>query len=332
MPDLLSVENLRVELEVNQKKIEIVKGISFQIAKGEVFAIAGQSGCGKTIATQGILKLFPDNIKASVTGSVIFDGEDLLKKSERELSRIRGSKIGVIFQDPINSLNPSMKIGKQIIEALDIHKRISGREKKDIVLDFLRKVGIVSPESCLQKYPHQLSGGMCQRIMMAIALICGPKLLIADEPTTALDVTIQAQVVQLLKKFVESSGLALILISHDLSLVANIANKVAVMYQGLILELASVEEIINDPLHPYTKGLLAAVPDNWSFNGDLVSEPVPEFLSSKAQGEGCVYLNRCPEAMDICKKKAPAEISLSPGRRVSCWLAAPRESKGVFPD
>ncbi|NTW05169.1 MAG: ABC transporter ATP-binding protein [Peptococcaceae bacterium] len=325
MPDLLRVENLRVELEVNQKKVQIVKGISFRIAKGEVFAIVGESGCGKTIATQGILKLFPYNIKAAVTGSVFFDGEDLLKKSEAELSRIWGSKIGIIFQDPINSLNPSMKIERQISEVLDNHKKLPAGEKKEIILDFLQKLGITSPESCLKKYPHQLSGGMCQRIMMAIALICGPRLLIADEPTTALDVTIQAQIVQLLQEFVENNSLSLILISHDLSLLANIADKVAVMYQGLILESGNIEEIINNPLHPYTKGLLAAVPDNWNFPSTQVSVPVPEgFSGTVVQGEGCVYLSSCPEAMNICQVRVPEEIALSHSRRISCWLTAPR--------
>ena len=260
MKKILSVKNLSVSFETYKAEVKAVRDVSFDLHEKETLAIVGESGSGKSVTAQSVMRLVPMPPGKFVGGSIIFDGEELIDKSEKQMESIRGKEIGMIFQDPMTSLNPTMTIGKQIAEGLIKHQNMSKKDAHARGIELLKQVGIPNPEKRINQYPHEFSGGMRQRAMIAIALACNPKILIADEPTTALDVTIQAQILDLMKQLQEETGTAIILITHDLGVVANSAHRVAVMYGGKIVETGSVEEIFYNPKHPYTWGLLGSMP------------------------------------------------------------------------
>ncbi len=308
---LLTVEDLSVEFSIHGKKIHAVRGISFEIKAGEAVGLVGESGCGKSAAVQAILKLDSVGI---VKGRVQFHGEDLLDKTPAEFSRFRGKEIGMIFQDPMTSLNPTMKIGEQIIEGLVYHKIVNREKAKGKAIELLRLVGISEPEIRYSQYPHSLSGGMRQRVLIAIALVMNPRLLIADEPTTALDGTISAQILILLKKLTADMHTSLLLITHDLSLVASYCNRVLVMYAGKIVEQGSVDEVFLHPKHPYTQMLLKTIPrlDRPKTERIIPINGSPPSLFSKPTS--CPFAPRCPRAFEKCKKEEPPLV-----KKVACW-------------
>ena len=306
---MLEVEDLTVSFNSYLGQVQAVRGVSFKVERGETVAIVGESGCGKSVTAQAIMQLTP-SLTSQVTGSVIFEDENLLKKSKRAMRKIRGQKMGMIFQDPMTSLNPTMRIGKQIREA---------GVSRDEALELLELVEISSPEKRLLQYPHELSGGMRQRVMIAIALACNPKLLIADEPTTALDVTIQAQILELIKNIQKERGMSLILITHDLGIVAGSCDRVLVMYGGKIVESGSVDQIFQSPAHPYTKGLLRSVP-RLDMDSSKVLEPIEGTPPSLLQPpQGCAFCARCDQAMRICQGQQPKLVEVGAGHRSACW-------------
>ncbi len=317
---VLSVENLAVSFLTYGGKVEAVRDVSFTLHKGEVLAIVGESGSGKSVTAQAIMGLTPIPPGRIESGKVTFRGRDLIEASNAELAKIRGAGISMIFQDPMTSLNPSMRIGSQIREVLHQHKRLSRTESRKRAIELLRLVGIPEPESRISQYPHQFSGGMRQRIMIAIAIANNPDLLLADEPTTALDVTIQSQIFRLIREIQQRFGTAMILITHDLGLVAGIADRIAVMYGGRIVEEGSPDQIYYDPQHPYTAGLLQAVP-KLSDTGDAplrTIEGLPPVLIDPP--DACAFADRCPYTMRICRQKDPAYFTPVDGNRVACWL------------
>ena len=290
---------------------------SFDLGRGEVLAIVGESGSGKSVMMQTILQLTPCHLKG---GRILFDGEDITRYTDRQMQSIRGSQIGIIFQDAMTSLNPTMKIGRQITESLLRHQRLSRKEARDRALELLTQVGINHPEKRYHQYIHNLSGGMRQRVMIAIALACRPKLLIADEPTTALDVTIQAQIMDLLVKLREEVGCSIVLITHDLGVVAANADRIAVMYAGRVVETGSSDQIFYHSAHPYTRGLLESIPRlDAPHNARLtyIGGTPPNALNP---APGCAFSARCRYAMAICRQTAPAERELQPGHRCACFL------------
>ena len=313
---LLDVRNLHVVFEAEQGAVHAVRGISFSVQPGETLCIVGESGCGKSVSCMALLRLLPDGSR--VFGEVSFDGRDLLKTPQRELDRIRGHEIAMIFQDPGGSLNPVHTIGRQIVESLRLHRAMNQREAEAEALRLLERVGISEARRRLAAYPHQLSGGMNQRAMIAIALACRPRLLIADEPTTALDVTIQAQIMALMQDLQAELGMSVILITHDLGVVAEMADRVAVMYAGTIVEEADVETLFEAPTHPYTAGLLASIP-----RIDRTAEfllpiegavPTPRNLP-----QGCAFGPRCGFADDACRGAQPPLAALGEHRRTACF-------------
>jgi len=308
---LLKVEDLSVEFSIHGKKLHAVRGISFEIQRGEAVGLVGESGCGKSAAVQALLKLDSVGI---VKGRVEFEGEDLLNKSVRELSQFRGKEIGMIFQDPMTSLNPTMKIGEQIIEGLLYHKIANRFLAKQRAVELLSLVGISEPELRYSQYPHSLSGGMRQRVLIAISIAMNPRLLIADEPTTALDGTISAQILVLLKKLTADLDTSLLLITHDLSLVASYCDKVLVMYAGKIVEQGDVDEVFVRPKHPYTQMLLKTLPRIDQPKGERIIpiEGTPPSLFSKPSG--CAFAPRCQRRLEKCKLEEPR---LQGG--VACW-------------
>jgi oligopeptide transport system ATP-binding protein len=325
---ILSVKDLKVSFDTYAGEVQAVRGVSFDLKKGEVLAIVGESGCGKSVTAQTIMRLTPTPPSRIKSGSIMFDGKvDITKLSDRQMEKIRGSEMGMIFQDPMTSLNPTMTIGKQITEGLRKHQRISGEEANKRALELLKLVGISNPEGRIHQYPHELSGGMRQRVMIAIALACNPKLLIADEPTTALDVTIQAQIIDLMKKLSEQTQASIIIITHDLGVVAEMAQRVIVMYAGKVVEQGTVDEVFYDPQHPYTWGLLRSVPrlDEMG-GGDLVPIPgTPPDLF--APPKGCAFAARCPHAMQVCLEQDPDHTKLTSGHSAACWLLHPDAPK-----
>lgn len=320
MTPLLEVKELRISFDLYGRKIQAVRGVSFDLAPGETIAIVGESGCGKSVTAEGIMGLITDPPGRIEGGQVLFQGSDLTLLSEREMEKIRGREISMIFQDPMTSLNPTMSIGKQITEGLFLFQKLSKREAEEKVMEMLKLVGINLPEKRIKQYPHEFSGGMRQRIMIAMALICQPKILIADEPTTALDVTIQAQIMELIKEVKQKTGTSIILITHDLAVVAGTASRVLVMYGGKIVESGSVREIFHHACHPYTQGLLKAIPHlDIRQNQRLRSIPgQPPDLFNPIMG--CSFAPRCTFAMDICRELEPRfkEMGLKRGR--ACWL------------
>ncbi len=317
MQPLLDIRDLKTSFFTEKGLIKAVDGISFSLHKGQTLALVGESGCGKSVTALSILRLVPE--PGQITGGqILFSGEDILKLPENEMRRIRGHHAAMIFQEPMTALNPVLKIGEQITEVLQLHKGLSRAEATDQAIELLEKVGIPEPQQRLRNYPHQLSGGLRQRVVIAMALACNPQLLIADEPTTALDVTIQAQIMELLRQLQSEHEMATLLITHDLGIVAESADLVAIMYAGLIVEYASVEDLFKQTSHPYTIGLLASVPRLGESNERLtpIKGQVPSALDRPS---GCPFRSRCPEAVEQCARSCPELKEISSGHRVRCW-------------
>ncbi|MGF9938924.1 ABC transporter ATP-binding protein [Bacillus anthracis] len=316
---LLEVKNLKTSFFIESGEVEAVRGVTFRLNKGEVVGIVGESGSGKSVMAKSVMSLVtsPGKVKE---GEILFHNENILSKSEKELRSIRGNQISLISQDPMSALNPVVKIGKQMTEVIIRHQKVKKKEAEQIAVNLLKQVGLSSPEERVKQYPHELSGGMKQRVMIAMAMSCNPDLLIADEPTTALDVTIQAQILDLMKNLKNETNMALLLITHDLGIVAQNCTRVIVMYGGLIMEEGPVLDIFQSPNHPYTKGLLNSLPK--------ISNGVKERLAP-IQGvtpnllnppKGCPFAERCPHAMDICEKERPPYFEIGNERRSMCWL------------
>lgn len=326
MKKILEVNDLYVSFNTYGGEVQAVRGVSFDLFEGETLAIVGESGSGKSVTAQSIMKLIAEPPGEYKKGSILLDGVDLLQKSENEMQHIRGQEIGMVFQDPMTSLNPTMKIGRQITEGLIKHQNMSRQEAHERGIELLKLVGIPNPERRINQYPHEFSGGMRQRVMIAIALSCNPKILIADEPTTALDVTIQAQILDLLKDIQKKTNTAIILITHDLGVVANTADRVAVMYGGKIVETGTVDEIFYNPKHPYTWGLLSSMPKLHDIKEELQSIPgSPPDL--KDPPKGCPFVTRCPYAMKVCDEHMPAYAEVNENQRTACWLLDERAPK-----
>ncbi|SMP00766.1 oligopeptide transport system ATP-binding protein [Laceyella tengchongensis] len=323
MSKILEVKDLHVSFKTYKGEVKAVRGVDFHLNKGETIAIVGESGCGKSVTSQTIMRLIPNPPGVIKQGEIIFEGTDLTKASEKQMEKIRGSEISMIFQDPMTSLNPTLTIGTQIMEGLIKHQKLDKKTAREKAIEMLRLVGIPSPESRLDQYPHQFSGGMRQRAMIAIALACQPKVLIADEPTTALDVTIQAQIIDLMKALQEKTGTSIILITHDLGVVADIADRVVVMYAGKVVESGKLEEIFYQPKHPYTWGLLGSMP-RLDLSRDQELLPImgtpPNLLDPP---KGCPFAARCQHAMSICTQEMPELDEVSSTHQVACWLQHP---------
>jgi oligopeptide transport system ATP-binding protein len=304
-----------------------VRGATFDLRAGETLAIVGESGSGKSVAARSIMGLNPESNTIVRGGEILFEGEDLLKLSERRMQGIRGPKIAMVFQDPMTSLDPTMRVGPQITESLKKHLDMKGDAAKRRAVELLKLVGIPNPEYRLGQYPHQFSGGMRQRVVIAIALACDPKVLIADEPTTALDVTIQAQILELTRELQDRLGMSIILITHDLGVVASTAHRVAVMYGGRIVETGTVREIFYDPQMPYTWGLLASIPlPNADSSLELI--PIPGTPPDATNPpKGCPFTSRCPYAMKVCGDEMPEPTTFSPEHWAACWLHHPMAPK-----
>ncbi len=320
---LLEVKDLHVSFRTYAGEVKAVRGINFEVGKGECVGIVGESGCGKSVTSQSIMQLLKTPPAMYKQGSILFEGEDLLKKTEKEMQSIRGNSISMIFQDPMTTLNPTQKIGKQIMEVLIEHK---GMSKKDAYAEaerMLQLVAMSEPSKRMQQYPHEFSGGMRQRAMIAIALACSPKLIIADEPTTALDVTVQAQILELLQDVQRKVGMAIMLITHDLGVVAKMCDRVVVMYAGQIVEQGTVEEIFKHPTHPYTKGLLSAVPRMDMSRKEALTTIVGTPPDLFAPPKGCAFYARCNEAMRVCEEHMPAMQNVGGTLQSACWLNHP---------
>ena len=313
---LLDVRDLHVVFEAEGGAVHAVRGVSFHVDRGETLGIVGESGCGKSVSCMALLKLLP--AASSVVGHVSFDGRDLLALDARELDRVRGREIAMIFQDPAASLNPVHTIGRQITESLRLHRAMNAREAEAEALRLLARVGIPEPRRRLSAIPHQLSGGMNQRVMIAIALACRPRLLIADEPTTALDVTIQAQILELLKDLQSELGMAVILITHDLGVVAELADRVAVMYAGTVVEEAPVRQLFHAPSHPYTIGLLASMP-RIEATAEILHPIEGAVPSPRNLPDGCAFGPRCSFADAACRTTPPDLLAVGAGRRAACF-------------
>ena len=317
---LLTVRDLRTYFRTEDGLVKAVDGVSFRIRRGETFALVGESGCGKSVTAYSILRLVPAPPGEIVGGSVQLNGRELLGLSEREMRDVRGAKISMIFQEPMSSLNPVFTCGSQIVEAIRLHRRVSGREARYLAIELLDKVGISEPAQRFGEYPHQLSGGMRQRAMIAMALSCDPELLIADEPTTALDVTIQAQILRLLKQLQADRGLSIMLITHDLAVVAEVAEVVAVMYASKIVELTGEDRLFSRPLHPYTQGLFRSLPRLGQKRTRLetISGVVPNPVSFPP---GCKFHPRCQigGGLQRCRTREPALKEVAPGHWCACW-------------
>jgi oligopeptide transport system ATP-binding protein len=320
---ILRVEDLRISFSTYAGEVQAVRGLSFEVKRGETLAIVGESGSGKTVTAKSLMRLLPEANTTVKGGEAIFGGHDLLKLSEKQMQKIRGSKIAMVFQDPMTSLDPTMRVGRQISESLGKHLGMSKQRARERAVELLTLVGIPNPEQRVRQYPHQFSGGMRQRVVIAMALACDPRILIADEPTTALDVTIQAQILDLLRELQEKEGTAIILITHDLGVVANIADRVAVMYAGKVVETGTLREVFYDPQMPYTWGLLASIPLPTADRGrDLIPIPGSPPDMSDPPG-GCPFTARCPYAMRICAQEMPGYTTFSAEPRAACWLHHP---------
>jgi peptide/nickel transport system ATP-binding protein len=324
---LLEVENLQTHFRTPDGVNRAVDGVSFHVEEGETLAVVGESGCGKSVTANSILRLVPEP-PGKIAGSIRFRGKDLLRLSEREMRNIRGNDISMVFQEPMTSLNPVLTVGRQLGETLRLHERLGRREADERAIEMLRLVGIPEAKRRIDEYPHQMSGGMRQRVMIAIALSCRPKLLLADEPTTALDVTIQAQILDLMRDLKTKIGAAIILITHDLGIVAEVAERVMVMYAGRKVEEAPVVQLYRTPRHPYTQGLFGAVPKLGSSLSGTQSKlaEIPGVVPSlKQRIEGCVFAGRCAQATDLCRQAAPALELKAPGHLAACHYA-PKEA------
>lgn len=320
---LLKVKGLKTYFNTSEGKVKAVDDIDFTINKGKVLGIVGESGCGKSVTSLSVMRLVPKPNGYISDGEIVFDDKNLLSLSENEMRSLRGNDIAMIFQEPMTALNPVFTIGNQIGEVLEHHENLKGDKKKNRCIELLELVGIPRPEKVINEYPHQLSGGMRQRVMIAMALSCNPKLLIADEPTTALDVTIQAQVLDLMKDLKDKFGTAVMFITHDLGVIAEMADDVIVMYAGKVVEESNVKELFKEPIHPYTIGLLNSRPDLIGKNEKLtcIRGMVP---SPFEMPKGCAFAPRCDHCKDICKEKIPELKEIKPGHKVKCWLYGER--------
>jgi oligopeptide/dipeptide ABC transporter ATP-binding protein len=317
--NVLEVKNLSIEFEIDEKYYKAVSDISFDIRQGETLGLVGESGCGKSVTSLALMRLLKADTK--INGTISYQGEDLLGLKEYEMRAIRGNEISMIFQEPMTSLNPVHKIGVQISESLMIHRSLSVKAARKESIELLQRVGIPRAEQIVDDYPHQLSGGMRQRVMIAIAMACNPKLLIADEPTTALDVTIQAQILDLMRNVAKENGTSILLITHDLGVVAEMCDRVAVMYAGKIVEQGLVRDIFKNPQHPYTQGLLKTIPKMVGERERLhpIDGNVPSLRNMPV---GCRFAPRCPHVMDICREKDPEPFDMENEHYARCWLHA----------
>lgn len=326
MEKILEVEDLHVTFKTYGGEVKAVRGVTFDLNKGETLAIVGESGCGKSVTSQSIMRLIPSPPGKIASGAIRFKNKDLVNISEKEMRTVRGKDISMIFQDPMTALNPTLTVGKQLIEGIVQHDGSTKEKARKRALDMLNLVGIPDADMRMKNYPHEFSGGMRQRLMIAIALVCEPEILIADEPTTALDVTIQAQILDLFKEIQKKTDVSIILITHDLGVVAQVADRIAVMYAGKIVEEGTRREIFYQPQHPYTKGLLQSVPRLDLIGGELV--PIlgspPDLFSPPI---GCPFTARCDFAMEVCDKIIPREKKLSNTHKVDCWLQDERAQK-----
>ena len=320
---LLEVEGLKTHFFTRDGVVRAVDGVSFTIQPGETLALVGESGCGKSVTSLSILRLIASPPGRTVAGAIRFDGRDLLALSEPDMRKVRGNEISMIFQEPMTSLNPVLTVGRQIAEALVLHRGLARGEALERAIEMLRLVNIPEPARRVTEYPHQMSGGMRQRVMIAMALACDPKLLIADEPTTALDVTIQAQILDLMRGLKEKTGAAILLITHDLGVVAEMAQRVVVMYAGRKVEEAAVNDLFDRPRHPYTRGLMSSIPRLGAKlgAGRRLAE-IPGLVPSLREPiPGCAFATRCPHAVERCRVEAPPLEAKAPGHAVACWEA-----------
>ena len=326
---ILSIENLRIHFETFAGEVQAIRGVNLKLEKGETLALVGESGSGKSVTAKSIMKLLSNNAVVK-EGAILFKGENILEKSERDMQSIRGKKIAMIFQDPMTSLDPTMKIGKQITEVIIKHEKASKEEADKRAEELLELVGIPNAKERMKQYPHQFSGGQRQRIVIAIALACNPDVLIADEPTTALDVTIQAQILELLKELQQQFQMAIIFITHDLGVVANVADRVAVMYAGKVVEVGTVDEVFYNPQHPYTWGLLRSMPT--LHTGDTlyaIPGSPPDLLDPPV---GDAFALRSDVALEIDRVKEPPMFEVSPTHFAATWLLDPRAPKVPVPE
>lgn len=328
MEKMIQIKNLHVQFSTYGGRVQAVRGVSFDLHKGETLAIVGESGCGKSVTSQSIMRLIPTPPGRITSGSILFKGQDLTKLSEKKMRDIRGADISMIFQDPMTALNPTLRVGEQISENIMQHENISKEKAKQKAFEMLELVGIPNPKERLKQYPHEFSGGMRQRIVIAMALVCNPEVLIADEPTTALDVTIQAQILELFKDIQQKTDVSIVLITHDLGVVAQVADRVAVMYAGKIVEIGTRRDIFYTPQHPYTKGLLRSVPRLDLYESELVpiAGSPPDLF---APPSGCSFAPRCPYVMEVCDRMYPASTKLKESHQVHCWLQDERAQKFV---
>lgn len=325
---LLQVKDLQVEFKTRRGTAMVLNGVDFDVKRGETLCVVGESGCGKSMTALALLRLIPSPPGRIRGGQVIFNGEDLVQASEARMRDVRGNRISMIFQEPMTSLNPVYTVGDQIGETLCLHSGMDALQARQRSIEMLRQVGIPAPEQRVDEYPHQMSGGMRQRVMIAIALACRPDILIADEPTTALDVTVQAQIFDLLRDLQREKGTAIVMITHDMGAVAEMADRVMVMYAGRVIEYGSTEQVLSRPSHPYTQGLIACLPKLGSSVYDdraeltEISGVVPSIWEL---GQGCAFRERCPRAEPQCAKEQPYMTELDVGHGVACWLMAEHE-------
>jgi oligopeptide/dipeptide ABC transporter ATP-binding protein len=322
MHNILQVRDLKTHFKTRNGTVKAVDGVTVEVNKGDTLGIVGESGCGKTVLALSVMRLIPEPPGRIVSGTIMFDGIDLLSLDKEEMRKLRGREISMIFQEPMNSLNPVLKIGDQVAEAIGLHQGLSKKDSLERALEMLQLVGMPSAKERLMNYPHQMSGGMRQRVMIAMALSCNPRLMLADEPTTALDVTIQAQIIELINAMKEKVGTSVILITHDLGVIAEAAQYAAVMYAGKVVEYCSVSDLFSNPLHPYTEGLMESTPNIGEIPDDkekrltVIPGTVPNLYSLP---EGCSFQERCPSVMEICRKREPELKEKFPGHQVRCW-------------
>ncbi|WP_238652727.1 ABC transporter ATP-binding protein [Paenibacillus piscarius] len=328
MQPVLKIEDLHTHFFTERGEVPAVDGVDLYINPGEILGVVGESGCGKSVTSLSVLKLVPSPPGQIVGGRILLKGRDILPLKDKEMRKIRGDSVAMIFQEPMTSLNPLFTVGQQIIETVRLHRGLARKEARAHGVDMLRKVGIPRPEAIMDEYPHRLSGGMRQRVMIAMAVSCSPELLIADEPTTALDVTIQAQILELIRQLNEEQGTAIMLITHDLGVVAEMCHRVAVMYAGKVVEEGRVRDIFKNPLHPYTRGLIESVPRMNETRERLYSIPgqVP-VLSTDMQG--CRFAPRCAEVMEVCAQSLPALTLQEEQHHCRCWLHAKEQEDAV---
>lgn len=327
---LLEIKDLRVLFPVHKRWLPAVDGVNLSVRPGEITGVVGESGSGKSVMSQSILRLRDHDTAVRYEGEILYEGENLLEKPLAEMRDIRGDRISIIFQDPLNSLSPVHTVGMQLSEILMLHRGMAKQEARERAVRMLKMTGIPNPENCIKRYPYELSGGMQQRVMIAMALACEPKLLIADEPTTALDVTIQEQILHLIRELNEKLGMSVLFITHDMGAVAQLCHSVKVMYLGQVVESAETEKLFEEPLHPYTKGLLACIPHLQVERGKSLPVITGAVPSLSKIPEGCHFCTRCKDAEEKCEKMQPPLIEAGPGHFVKCWKYAGRgQQEGV---